>query len=83
MKTSLKYLAFFFAVALPGTFAAELAGVSLPASLDPLHALSAFVVVLSVLMLFADYGMRDHAAATAARRAAATKPAKSDRALAA
>lgn len=55
MKTSLKYLAFFLAVALPGAFAAELAGISLPSSIDPLHAFSAFVVVLSVLMLFADY----------------------------
>ena len=82
MKTSLKFLAFFSAVALPSAFAAELAGVPLPESLDPLHAVSAFVVVLSVLMLFSDYAVRDNGAARS-RCTVATKPAKSDRALAA
>ena len=80
MKTSLKYLAFFLAVALPGAFAAELAGVSLPTSLDPLHAFSAFVVVLSVLVLFADYA---GTGAPAKSRVAARKAEKSNHPLAA
>lgn len=62
MKTSLKLLALFAAIALPGAFAAEFAGVSLPSSIDPLHAFSAFVVVLSVLTLFADYATPDNVA---------------------
>jgi hypothetical protein len=81
MKTSLKYLAFFLAVALPGTFAAELAGVSLPASLDPLHAFSAIVVELSVLMLFADYAAAGKP--TLVGRTLVTAPKKSHHPLAA
>lgn len=81
MKTSLKIIALFYAVALPGTFAAEFAGLSMPASLDPLHVFSSFVTVLSVLVLFADYATPDRT--TAKRCAIAKKAEKSHHPLAA
>lgn len=81
MKTTLKLLALFIAIALPSAFAAEFIGVSLPSSLDPLHTFSAFVVVLSVLTLFADYAATDRRLARS--RVAVAKPAKSHHPLAA
>ena len=55
MKTSLKALTLFSAACIPGAFAVELAGVSLPAGLDPLGAFSAFVASVVTLVVFTDY----------------------------
>lgn len=55
MKTTLKFLAFFLAAALPSSFAAELAGAELPAALDSLSLFSAFVASVVLLTLFSDY----------------------------
>lgn len=55
MKATLKFAALFLAAAVPGALAAELAGAHLPASLDSLNLLSAFVATLTVLTLATDY----------------------------
>jgi hypothetical protein len=69
MNTSLKFFALFFAVALPGTVAAEFAGFSLPASVDSMHVFSAFVVALVLLTVVSDYSV-----AARTRRTAVTAP---------
>lgn len=58
MKTSLKLLALFSTLALTGAAAADLTGVSLPAGIDTLDALTAFVVTLVTLIAFHDYAPR-------------------------
>lgn len=55
MKTSLKVLSLFTAALLPGSVAAEFAGVPVPTGLDPTSAFVAFVVTLVALTAFADY----------------------------
>lgn len=79
MKTSLKFLALFFAAALPSTFAAELAGADLPAAFDSLHVFSAFVATLVLLTLFSDYS----ATPRLSRSAATATLAKAEHPLAA
>lgn len=55
MKTSLKFLTVFSAIAVPSTFAAELAGVSLPSSFDSGAAFMAFVITFVTATAFSDY----------------------------
>lgn len=55
MNTLLKTLALLLTAAVPSAFSAELAGISLPAVLDTSSMLTAFVAVLTLLMLTADY----------------------------
>ena len=56
MKTSLTVLSLVFAAAVPSSFAAEFAGVQLPAALEPSTAFGAFFVTAMALIAFADYG---------------------------
>jgi hypothetical protein len=55
MNTSLKILAFVFTAALPSTIAADVAGLSLPATFDLAYLFGAFVTAFVVLTAFADY----------------------------
>ena len=68
------------AAALPGAFAAELAGVSLPSSLDPLNVFAAFVTTLILLTVVSDYATDKTRALPASlpRLAAFPKPAATE-----
>lgn len=55
MNTSLKFTALILAAAVPAVFAAESFGFVVPTLLDSTHLLSAFVAVLTVLTMLADY----------------------------
>lgn len=58
MKTILKLTSLFAAACIPSAFAAELAGLNLPAGLDPLSAFAAFVLSTVALSFATDYSRR-------------------------
>jgi hypothetical protein len=58
MKKSLTVLSLHFAAALPSAFALDLAGVHLPAALNPLTAFAAFAGSCVLLLLTGDYRRR-------------------------
>lgn len=58
MKTILLYVSLFLAASLPGAIAAELAGVSLPASINSLHIFGALVASFVLLTVVSDYSRR-------------------------
>jgi hypothetical protein len=55
MNTFLKTLALLLAAALPMTVAATALDWSLPTPVDPAHLFASFVVVVTLLTVFADY----------------------------
>ena len=65
MKTSLKFLALFFAASLPATFAAEIAGLPLPVGFNPMNAFAGFVIALALLTAFSDYSRSPRARSSA------------------
>jgi hypothetical protein len=72
MKTFLTFLPFLSAASVPSALAAELLGARLPVTLDAMHALAGFVVVLVAQIAFGDY-------ARGARRVPMTLAATSQR----
>ena len=58
MKHSLRFLAVFVAASVPAAFAAELAGVALPTTVDPLHMFAAFVMTMVGCTVWADYARK-------------------------
>lgn len=55
MKNSLKLVSLIFAVGVPATVAAELAGLVVPAPIDTLHVFAAYVAAVALLTLANDY----------------------------
>ena len=58
MNTFLKSLALILTAAVPVAFSVESLGLSLPTPVNTAHLFGAFVVVLTLLTLLADYGAR-------------------------
>ena len=55
MKKSLKLLSLFLAASVPGTIAAEFAGLPIPAPFDTLHVFAAYVMSLVLLTGVTEY----------------------------
>ena len=77
MKTFPTLLALVSALAVPGAFAAEFAGLSLPTVIDPMQAFLGLVMSLVVMIAFGDYAKpaRRLAGRTALKTAASGKSA--------
>lgn len=65
MKTTLIHVALFLAASLPGAIAAELAGVTLPASINSLHIFGALAASFVLLTFVSDYSSRTSLVRTA------------------
>lgn len=65
MKTMLIALSLLSAAAIPTAFAAGLAGVPVPSSLDPVHGVGLFVAAMALLTAWSDYRRPQRAVARA------------------
>ncbi len=70
MNTTLKLISLVLAASLLSSFSAQLAGVSVPTAINPLHIFGALVAALVLLTFVADYARTTSLAALIARRTA-------------